>query len=106
MPLPSILGDWDALTPQEQERLELAIAQLNQATVNAHHDDSLERLVAEHLAARQDTLALLQQFSDARLEAMVPSVVGEATVSDIFAGRAGHATEHITSVEEGLRQRV
>ena len=30
MPLPGILGDWDALTPEEQERLGLAVAQLNQ----------------------------------------------------------------------------
>jgi len=29
MPLPGILGDWDALTPQEQERLELAVANIN-----------------------------------------------------------------------------
>ena len=30
MPLPGILGDWDALTPEEQERLELAVASINQ----------------------------------------------------------------------------
>jgi hypothetical protein len=89
MPLPSILGDFDALTLEEQEQLEVAIAQLNQATVTAHHDDSLEQLVADHLAARQDTLDLLRQFSDEQLAARVPSVVGEATTSEIFAGRAG-----------------
>ena len=48
MPLPGTLGDWDALTPEEQERLELAVANINQTTVNAYQDDSLELLVAEH----------------------------------------------------------
>ena len=36
MPLPGILGDLSALTPEEEERLGLAIANINQATVNAH----------------------------------------------------------------------
>jgi hypothetical protein len=104
MPLPGILGDWDALTPEEQERLELAVASINQATVSAHHDDTLELLSAEFLAARQELLDLLQQFTDAQLAASVPTVVGEATAGDIFAGRAGHATEHMTAIEEGWRQ--
>jgi len=104
MPLPSILGDLDALTPEEEERLGLAIAQLNQTYVNGRHDDSLELLVADYLAARQDTVDLLRQFTDEQLAAPVPSVVGAATAGDLFAGRAGHATEHMSSIEEGLRQ--
>ncbi|HEX5548743.1 MAG TPA: DinB family protein [Ktedonobacterales bacterium] len=106
MPLPTILGDWDALTSEEQERLELAVAQINQAYVEGHQDDTLEMLVAEFQAARQDTVDLLSQFTDEQLDAMVPTVVGEATASDILAGRAGHATEHMTAIEEGLRQSV
>src|SRR5262249_51641554 len=47
MPLPGILGDYDALTPQEQKQLERTVAQSNQTTVNAHHDDTLEMLTAE-----------------------------------------------------------
>ena len=104
MPLPAILGDVDALTPEEEERLGLAIAQLNQAYLSGRHDGSLESLVAEYLAARQATLDLLRQFSDEQLAAPVPSVVGEASAGDLFAGRAGHATEHMSAVEEGLRQ--
>ena len=106
MPLPGTLGDLNALTPEEEERLELAIANINQAYLNAHHDDSLELLVTDFLEARQDTIDLLLQFSDEQLAGTVPSVVGEATASDIFAGRAGHASEHITEIKEGWRQRV
>jgi hypothetical protein len=106
MPLPGTLGDLSALTPEEEARLELAIANINQAYLNAHHDDSLETLSADYLAARQDTMDLLRQFTDEQLAAVVPSVVGEATAGDIFAGRAGHATEHMGAVEEGLRQGV
>jgi hypothetical protein len=106
MPLPGTLGDWDALTLEEQERLTLAVANINQAVVNAHHDDPLETLSAEFLAARQELLDLLHQFTDEQLAATVPTVVGDGVVGDMFAGRAGHATEHISSIEEGLRQGV
>jgi len=106
MPLPGTLGDLSALTPEEEERLGLAIASLNQAYVNAHRDDGLERLSADFLAARQDTVDLLHQFTDEQLAAPMPTVVGDATAADLFAGRAGHATEHMSSVEEGFRQGV
>ena len=104
MPLPGILGDWDALTQEEQERLELAVANINQTYVNAHHDDPLERLSAEFLAARQDTVDLLHQFTDEQLTAPVPTVVGEQTVGDVFAWGVGHPTDHMTWIEEGWRQ--
>jgi len=106
MPMPGILGNLDALTPEELERLELAIASINQTYLNAHHDDSLELLVAEFLAARQDTVDLLHQFTDEQLAAPVPTVVGDQAAGDFFAGRAGHAAEHMSSVEEGWRQGV
>jgi hypothetical protein len=96
----------DALTPEEQERLELAVARINQTTVNTRQDDTLELLATDYLAARQDTLDLLRQFTDEQLAASVPMVVGAQAAGELFAGRAGHATEHMTSVEEGLRQGV
>lgn len=104
MPLPGTLGDWDALTPEEQKQLVLAVANLNQTHLNAHYDDTLEMLVAEYLAARQGTLELLHQFTDEQLAAPVPTVVGERAACDLFAGIAGHATDHLTAIEEGLRR--
>jgi hypothetical protein len=104
VPLPGILGDWDALTPEEQERLELAVASINQIYLNAHQDDTLEMLVADYLAARQDTVDLLRQFTDEQLATGMPTVGGDQTAGGFFAGRAAHATEHITSIEEGLRR--
>lgn len=106
MPLPSTLGDWDALSPEEQERLEVAVANLNQATVNARHDDSVEVLIADYVATRQDTLDLLRQFTDQQLAASVPTVIADQPAGELFAGRAGHATEHMAAVEEGLRRGV
>jgi hypothetical protein len=106
MPLPGILGDWDALTPEEQERLGLAVASVNQAYVDAHYDDTLEILTADFLAARQDTLDLLHQFTDGQLAAPVPTVVGEQTVGDVFGWGARHPTNHMTWIEEGWRQGV
>ena len=104
MPMPGILGDLSALTPEEDEQLGMAIASVNQTYVDAHHDDSLEMLAADFLAARQDTVDLLHQFTDDQLAAPVPTVVGDQAAGDLFAGRAGHATEHITSIEEGFRR--
>jgi hypothetical protein len=103
MPMPGILGDLSALTPQEEERLEMAVASVNQAYVDAHQDDNLEMLAADFLAARQDTVNLLRQFTDDQLAAVVPTVISDQTAGDLFAGRAGHAAEHITSIEEGFR---
>jgi hypothetical protein len=48
-------------------------------------------------------LDLLQQFTDDQLAALVPTVIGDQAAGDLFAGRAGHAAEHITWIEEGFR---
>jgi len=106
MEMPGILGDLSALTPEEEERLGMAIASVNQTYVNARHDDSMEMLAADYLAARQDTVDLLQQFTDEQLATVMPTVGGDQAVGDFFAFQAGagHAVEHITSIEEGFRQ--
>ncbi len=83
MPMPANPGNLSALTPEEEERLEMAVASVNQTTVNAHHDDSLELLAADYRATRQDTVDLLHQFTDEQLATPVPTVIG-----DQAAGRA------------------
>src|SRR5579864_2040052 len=100
MELPSILGDLGALTPEEEERLGMAIANINQTYMNAHHDDSMEMLAADYLAARQDTVDLLHRFTDEQLAAPVSTVVGEQTVGDVFGWGTGHPTTHMTWIEE------
>ncbi len=106
MPLPGILGDLSALTPEEDQRLALAVANLNQTYVNTHYDDTMAMLAADYLAARQDTLDLLRQFTDDQLAAPVPTVVGDQTAGGLFAGRAEHAATHMTWIEEGFHQGV
>jgi hypothetical protein len=106
MPMPANPGNLSALTPEEEERLEMAVASVNQTTVNAHHDDSLELLAADYRATRQDTVDLLHQFTDEQLATPVPTVIGDQAAGDLLAGRAGHATEHIAEIEEGCRQGV
>jgi hypothetical protein len=104
MSLPGTLGDWDALSPEEQQRLELAVADLNQSFLSAHQDDTLEQLTAAYLAARRELLDLLEQFSDAQLAAPVPTVVRGLPAGDLFAGTAVHAAQHIDLIEDGWRQ--
>jgi len=106
MPMPGVLGDLSALTPEERERLTMAIAQFNQTYVNAHHDDGLEMLAADFQAARQETVDLLHQFTDDQLATLVPTVTGEQAIGDLFAGGAKHAATHMTWIEKGWRQGV
>jgi hypothetical protein len=79
--------------------------QRNQTYVNAHRNDSMEALVADVSAARQETLDLLEQFSDDQLAAPLSlSTMADRTAGDLFAANAQHASAHIRWVEEGLRQ--
>ena len=102
--MPGNPGNVVPLTPEEEEQLAVAVAQLNQTYVNAHQDDSLEMLVADFLVARQELLDLLHQFTDEQLAASVRTPIGDEVAGDLFAGRAEHATEHMSSIEEGWRQ--
>lgn len=79
--------------------------QENQKYVNAHHDDSMEKLFADLTEARQQTLALLDQFTDEQLTAPAPGIFGtDRTVGDMFIANTQHEAQHVTWIEEGLRQ--
>jgi len=78
--------------------------QRNQSYVNAHRDDSMETLVADLAAARQDTLTLLEQFTDDQLAAHASvSFAADRTAGDLFAANAQHGAVHMTWIEEGFR---
>jgi hypothetical protein len=98
----SLPGNLGAMSPAER----LAMGnQRNQSYVNAHRNDSMEALVADVSAARQETLDLLEQFSDDQLAAPLSlSTMADRTAGDLFAANAQHASAHIRWVEEGLRQ--
>ena len=97
--LPGNLG-----TMSREERLALS-NQRNQSYVNAHHDDSMEMIFADLAAARQETLNLLEQFTDEQLAAHASvSFVADRTAGDLFAANAQHAAAHTMWIEEGFRQ--
>ena len=98
----SLPGNMGAMSTEER----LALSnQRNQSYVNAHHDDSMETLVADLASARQETLNLLEQFSDEQLAAPASiSFVADRTAGDLFAANAQHAAAHISWIEEGFRQ--
>lgn len=106
MEIPSIPGDFSALTPQEKEQLVTGVAKLNQNYVNEHYSDSLEALLADYLATREDTLTLLQEFTDEKLTALIPTVVHPQTIDNMFIGRAGHEANHIQWIQESLQKGV
>jgi predicted transcriptional regulator len=56
------------LTPEDEERLTLAVAQINRAVVNARQNDTLEKL---------------SQFTDEQLAAPVPMVTDEQVLGDV-----------------------
>ena len=98
----SLPGKLGAMSREER----LAFSnQRNQSYVNAHHDDSMETIFADLAAARQETLKLLEQFSDEQLAAPASiSFAADRTAGDLFAANAGHATAHMKWIEEGFRQ--
>ncbi len=100
----SLPGNLGAMSREER----LAFSnQRNQSYVNAHHDDSMETLFADLAAARQETLNLLEQFTDEQLAAHASiSFAADRTAGDLFAANAQHSAVHITWIEEGFRQGV
>ena len=98
----SLPGNLGAMSPEER----LAMSnQRNQSYVNAHHDDSMETRASDLAAACQETLDLLELFTDEQLAARVSvPFVADRTAGDLFAANAQHAAAHIRWVEEGFRQ--
>ena len=87
-----------------EERMALS-NQRNQTYVNAHHDDSMVTLYEDSATTRQETLKLLELFTDEQLAAPASvSFAADRTASDLFAANAQHAAVHITWIEEGFRQ--
>ena len=77
----------------------------NQTYVNDHSDDSMETLRENLLTARQQTLALLDQFTDEQLAAPVAFLhPANLSAGDLFAANARHNATHITWIEEGFGQ--
>jgi hypothetical protein len=78
--------------------------QINQTYVNAHHDDSVEKLFADLTEARQQTLALLAQSTDEQLAAPASGLFGaDKTIGDMFVMNARHEAQHVKWIEEGFR---
>ena len=83
----SLPGNLSAMSREER----LAFSnQRNQSYVNTHHDDSMETLLADLAAARQETLNLLEQFTDEQLAAHASlSFAADRTAGDRFSGSPG-----------------
>jgi hypothetical protein len=65
----------------------------------------METLRTHLSTARQETLELLEQFTDEQLAAPVsPSYLTNVTAGDLFVANAQHAATHIAWIEEGFRQ--
>jgi len=95
----------DTLAASQEKVTAYFQGQRNQSYVNAHHDDRMETLSADLAAARQETLNLLEQFTDEQLAAHASiSFAADRTAGDLFAANAQHAAVHITWIEEGFRQ--
>ena len=77
----------------------------NQTYVNAHRNDNMDTLRAQLFTARQETLALLEQFTDEQLAAPLSiSYLTNMSAGDLFVANAQHAARHIAWIEEGFRQ--
>ena len=93
----------DTLTKMSAEERLAFSNQRNQTYVNAHRNDSMETLRVQLSAARQETLDLLEQFTDEQLAApgSLPHLAN-LTSGNLFAANAQHAATHIGWIEEGF----
>lgn len=97
----------DTLTKMSAEERLTWSNQRNQTYVNAHRNDSMETLHTQLSAARQETLNLLEQFTDEQLAAPITSSsLTNITADTLFVANAQHAATHIAWIEEGFRQGV
>lgn len=98
----SLPGNLATMSPEER----LAWSnQRNQTYVNAHRNDSMETLHANLSAARQETLNLLEKFTDEQLAAPVTvSFVTNMPAGNLFVANAQHAARHIEWIKEGFDQ--
>ncbi len=95
----------DTLTNMSAEERLAWSNQRNQTYVNEHRNDSMEMLRENLLTARQETLALLEQFTDEQLAAPVSFLhLANLSAGDLFAANARHNATHVTWIEEGFRQ--
>lgn len=106
MVLPPVLGDWDALTPDEQAQLEQAVAERNQAYVDSRRTDTLDSVRGEFVAAREDTVRLLDEFTDDDLTSAVPTVIGDSDVAGVFGWGVSHPADHLSWIQHALARTV
>src|SRR5260370_37505153 len=91
-------------TMSAEERLAWS-NQRNQTYVNAHRNDSMETLRVQLSKARQETLDLLEQFTDEQLAAPVStSFLTNMTAGDLFVANSQHAARHLPWIDEVFRQ--
>ena len=79
----------------------------NQAYTEKHSDDSREQLLDNLAAARQQSLALLEELTDEQLALPVPGAPwADGTIGGLLITNARHTAQHLSWVEEGLRQQT
>lgn len=79
----------------------------NQAYTDEHYADSREQLLDTLNAVRQESLALLEQLTDEQLALPVPGAPwDDGTIGGLLITSARHATQHLSWVEEGMRQQA
>jgi DinB superfamily len=79
----------------------------NQDNVDSHRDDDLETLLKDLDAARNDTLALLDELTDEQLASPLPGAPwNDGTIGGVIITNAHHEIQHWTWVTEGLAERA
>jgi hypothetical protein len=79
----------------------------NQAYAEEHADDSLEGILADVSATRQKSLELLAEITDHELARPIPGAPwNDGTIGGVLITNAGHAEQHTSWVEAGLREQI
>jgi len=87
-----------------REQILAYVHRLNQANVDAHHNDDFETLFADLMAARAETLALLGSLTDEQLALPMPGAPwADGSIGGVLITNAHHEMLHTKWVEEGLK---
>lgn len=75
----------------------------NERHVESLRDRSVEDLLGELAAAREETLAFIDTVGDDQLDLPIPGAPwGDGTIGGVLAANAGHELQHLAWVDDGL----
>ena len=87
--------------PRSREEVMASVHQMTEEWQQAHHLDTFSEVVALTSAAREATIQLIAELSDAQLQESIPGAPwADGTISGVLGANVDHGRSHWKWVEE------